>query len=565
MLDTPRRKRLGEVLLAAGALTQEQLNKALALQRSSGRRLGEILLEEGFISEEAFLKVLEKQLGIRSLDLPRTYIDTGVARMIPESLARRHCVVPVRIEGGNLVLAMKDPLDYFAQEDVRILVGLPIQPAIATEREILRTVERVFSSSIAQKAVEDFSSLYGYGPVPEEGGALATGDLNVNSAPIVRFLNTILDNAVRSGASDVHIEPDIDEMRVRQRVDGILQKTLVTGKGAHQAIISRIKVMANMNVAEKRAPQDGRAFYQVDGREVDLRISVLPATHGEKAVIRILDRSSFVIAKSRLGMGEKDLERFSRLISRPYGIVLVTGPTGSGKTTTLYTMLNELNDEKKNIVTIEDPVEYNIKGITQTQVNPKTGYTFATGLRSILRQDPDIIMVGEIRDLETAEIALRAALTGHLVLSTIHTNDAPGAVTRLVDIGIEPFLVSSSLLGVIAQRLVRRVCPSCREEYAAGDQELRFLGLEGVAGVKLYRGRGCPFCRGTGYRGRTGIFEILEVEKAHRLLIDRGATLDDLRERAKQDGMVTLWENCREKVLQGTTTIEEMIRVTYSY
>lgn len=545
-------------------MTQEQIDKALEIQRGSGRKLGEVLLKEGFITEQALLQVLESQMGIQSLDLSRLNIDSSAARMIPESLARRHCVVPVHISGGKLLLAMKDPLDYFAQEDVKTLVGLPVQPAIASERDIVRTIERVFSRSVAQKAVQDFTRMYGAAPDVRDEAAAAL-DADLDTAPIVRFLNTILDNAVRAGASDVHIEPDMDEMRVRQRIDGILQEGAVTGMGAYPAVVSRVKVMANLNVAEKRVPQDGRAAYRVDNREVDLRISVLPAAHGEKVVIRILDKGSIVIAKESLGMSERDIEKFTRLISRPYGIILVTGPTGSGKSTTLYTMLTELNDVKKNIVTIEDPIEYNMKGITQTQVNLKAGYTFATGLRSILRQDPDIIMVGEIRDLETAEIAIRSALTGHLVLSTLHTNDAPGAVTRLVDMGIEPFLVSSSLLGVVAQRLLRRICQACREEFEASEREKTFLGLPETASLKLYRGKGCPLCHGSGYRGRTGTYEIFEVDKAHRLMIDKGVTSDELRDRARQYGMVTLWENCREKVLEGITTVEEMIRVTYSY
>ncbi len=558
-----RRKRLGELLLEAGAITGEQLEKALEIQRASGRRLGEILLKEKFITEDVLLKVLEEQMGIKSVDLSRTSIDHKAARMIPESLARRHCVVPVRISDGKLVLAMNDPLDYLAQEDVRTLTGLPVQPVIASEKDIIRTIERVFSRSIAQRAAEDFTRMYGQ--AYEAGGEAAAAAVDVDTAPIVRFLNTILDNAVRAGASDVHIEPGEEQMRVRLRIDGMLQESLVTGMGPHPAVVNRIKVMANLNVAERRVPQDGRATYTVDGREVDLRISVLPTTHGEKAVIRILDKASLALNKAELGLSDRDREVFDRLLAKPYGIILVTGPTGSGKTTTLYAMLQELNDVTKNIITIEDPVEYNIRGITQTQVNTKAGYTFANGLRSILRQDPDIIMVGEIRDVETAEIAVRAALTGHLVLSTLHTNDAPGAVTRLLDMGVEPFLLSSSLLGVIAQRLVRRICPACRETYEAGEREKRYLGLPAGSRLELSRGKGCPLCGGTGYRGRTGIFEIFEVERPHKLLIDRRAPEDELRDLARQHGMVTLWENCRGKVLAGVTTVEEMARVTYSY
>ncbi|MHB8156934.1 MAG: GspE/PulE family protein [Desulfocucumaceae bacterium] len=563
MQQPQQKKRLGEILLASGAITQEQLGQALDMQRSSGRKLGEVLLKEKFITEEKLLHVLESQMGIKKIDLSRVTVDAKVARTIPESLARRHCLIPVYIAGGQLVLAMKDPLDYFAQEDVKTLVGLPIQPVIAAGNDIMRTVERIYSQSVAQKAVDDFTRMYGHTAVQEQQAATENTDLE--SAPIVRFLNTILDNAIRAGASDIHIEPDLDEMRVRLRIDGILQESLSSGLGAHQAVISRTKVMANLNVAEKRQPQDGRASYQVDDRDIDLRISVLPSVHGEKLVIRILDKASFVVSRDNLGMGPGDLEKFDRLVNKPYGIILVTGPTGSGKSTTLYAMLSQLNDTSKNIVTIEDPVEYNMKGITQTQINLKAGYTFASGLRSILRQDPDIIMVGEIRDLETAEIAVRSALTGHLVLSTLHTNDAPGAVTRLVDMGIEPFLISSSLLGVIAQRLVRKICPNCREEYEADERELRMLEMAGSAGLRLYRGAGCPLCGGSGYKGRTGVYEIFELGRDQRILIDKKATTDEIREAARAGGMSNLWENCRQKVLEGETTLEEMLRVTYSY
>ena len=555
-----RRKRLGELLLEAGAITEDQLRKALEIQRASGRRLGDILIQEKIITEAELVKVLEEQLGITSVDLSVYGLDPKAAQMIPESLARRHTVLPLKLEGGKLVLAMKDPLDYPAQEDVKTLTGYPVQPVIAPEKDILRAVERVFSRSVAQRAAEDFVRLYG-----QAAEAPEAADAGLEAAPIVRFINTVLSSAVRAGASDVHIEPGEGHMRVRLRVDGMLQENLVTGMGSHQAVVNRIKVMADLNVAERRVPQDGRASYTVDGREVDLRVSVLPTTHGEKAVIRILDKASLILEKGQLGMSERDLEIFDRLLSRPYGIILVTGPTGSGKTTTLYAMLQELNDVAKNIVTIEDPVEYNLAGITQTQVNVRAGYTFATGLRSILRQDPDIIMVGEIRDLETAEIAVRAALTGHLVLSTLHTNDAPGAVTRLLDMGVEPFLVSSSLLGVIAQRLVRRVCPACRETYAADEREKRYLGLPLQDSAVLARGRGCAACGGTGYRGRTAVFEIMEVGRRHRLLVDRRVAEEELRQLAKEQGMVTLWENCREKVLAGVTTVEEMARVTYQY
>lgn len=551
--------RLGDLLVQAGLITGEQLNEALKRQLDSGKRLGEILLEGGYITQHDLTKVLEEQLGIESINLKQRAVDAKTARMIPENLARRHMVIPVGVSNGRLLLAMEDPLDQIAIQDVRLLVQMPVAPLLATRDDIMENIERVFTRATAAKAADDY--------LQAQAGALEGLDdasLDINSAPIVRLVNSLLENAVRSGASDVHVEPDQDRMRVRIRVDGILQEIISTSLNTHGAVVSRIKVMAGINISEKRVPQDGRAMISVGNREIDLRVSTMPTNHGEKVVIRILDRASYLVGKENLGLSPADVEKYNHLLRKPYGILLVTGPTGSGKTTTLYSMLDELNDDKKNIITLEDPIEYDLKGINQTQINVRAGLTFAAGLRAILRQDPDIVMVGEIRDSETAEIAARAALTGHLVLSTLHTNDAPGAVARIIDMGVEPYLLSSSLIGVVAQRLVRKICPQCREVFEAGEREKNILGVEVDSSLTLARGKGCDYCGRTGYKGRIGIFEIMVVGKEHRLLIDKRAPVDELRDAAIKHGMVPLWEDAKQKVLQGITTVEEMLRVTYT-
>ena len=556
---TNKKLRLGDLLVQTGLITEGQLRDALAKQCSLGKRLGEVLLAEGYITQQDLTRVLETQLGIESVNLKKTAVDPKTARMIPENLARRHVVIPVQVARGRLLLAMRDPLDQLAIQDVRLLAQMPVTPVLATRDDIVESIERVFSQATAARAADDF--------VLSQAGLLAGLDdasLDVNSAPIVRLVNSTLENAVRGGASDVHIEPDHDQLRVRIRVDGILQEVLTTSVGTHGAVTSRIKVMAGLNISEKRVPQDGRVMIAVDKREIDLRVSTMPTTCGEKVVMRILDHSNFMLGKEKLGFSPGDLEKFGRLVARPHGIILVTGPTGSGKTTTLYAMLAELNDSKKNIITLEDPVEFDMKGINQTQINVKAGLTFAAGLRSMLRQDPDIVMVGEIRDSETAEIAARAALTGHLVLSTLHTNDAPGAVARLVDMGVEPYLISSSLVGIVAQRLVRKVCPVCRAQYEAGEREKRILRHPVDIPLTLTRGTCCDYCNRTGYKGRVGVFEIMEVGKELRVLIDNGSPTDEIRDTAADLGMVPLWKDARQKVLSGITTLEEMLRVTYT-
>ncbi len=547
------------MLVQAGIITEEQLKEALGKQRGSGKRLGHLLLDDGYITQQELTRVLEEQLGIESINLKQTAVDPRAAKLIPENLARRHGVIPVKVEKGKLLLAMGDPLDQVALQDVRILVQKPVQPVLATTDDIMESIRRVFSQASAAKAASDY--------VQSQAGALEGLDdasLDINSAPIVRLVNSLLENAVRSGASDVHVEPDQEQTRVRIRVDGILQEALSTSINTHGAITSRIKVMANLNISERRVPQDGRVKIEVDNRDIDLRVSTMPTTYGEKIVMRILDRATFLVGKERLGLSPGDIEKFDRLVKRPHGILLVTGPTGSGKTTTLYSMLAELNDNKKNIVTLEDPVEFDMKGINQSQINVRAGLTFAAGLRAFLRQDPDVIMVGEIRDPETAKIAAQAALTGHLVLSTLHTNDAPGAVARFIDMDVEPYLISSSLIGVVAQRLVRIICPECKKKVDAGEREKHILGYPGDRPLFLAKAGGCDYCGRNGYKGRTGVFEVMEVDKDMRFLIDKGASSEELRDAALQKGMTPLSEDARRKVLEGVTTLDEMLRVTYT-
>lgn len=556
------RKRLGDLLIAAGKITSEQLSAALDVQKESGRRLGEVLVSEGFLTQEELMVTLETQLGIPRIDLKKFMVDSEAVKLVPENLARKYGLIAVQNDGVFLTVAMSDPLNYIALDDVKMATGMDVKRVIASKDDISESLERYYGSSAAEKAVEDFKKEYRL--IEREAESSIRSD--IESAPAVRLVNSIIEQAVRIGASDIHIEPFENELRIRYRIDGVLQEMMKMSKHALPAILTRIKILSLMNIAEKRLPQDGRIETEVDGRSIDLRVSTLPTIYGEKVVIRILDKSGFLYSKQELGLREEDIEKYNRIIASPYGIILVTGPTGSGKSTTLYTMLTELNDEGKNIVTIEDPVEYTIEGINQVQVNPKAGITFANGLRSILRQDPNIIMVGEIRDGETAEIAIRASLTGHLVLSTLHTNDAPGAVTRLIDMGIEPFLVSTSLVGVIAQRLVRKICSYCRDQYAAEDWEKKLLINSGASSSPnvLHRGKGCHYCGGTGYKGRTAVFEIMPVSKRHRALIDRKATADELRDYSvNEEAMATLRKNAAKLVLEGTTTVEEMLRVTF--
>ncbi|AEE96329.1 GspE/PulE family protein [Mahella australiensis] len=553
-----QKKRLGDLLLESGLITQEQLNTALDIQRRTDDRLGDILVQQGFITERQMFEVLEFQLGIPYVDLDRTFLDIGVVRMVPIQVARTHNAIPVRMDGNMLWLAMSDPLDIIAMDDIHRITDKDVVPMLADAKAIERAIEQYYGDPHAEQAIEEYK---------REIAATAEEVMNdmdtaeAETAPIIKLINSVIEQAVKIGASDIHIEPMEDEVRIRLRIDGRLQNYLTVPQSFHAPAIARIKIMANLNIAEKRLPQDGRININVLSRDIDLRVSTIPTVNGEKAVMRVLDKTNFLIPKDQLGFDEKHLSEFDKILRAPNGMILVTGPTGSGKSTTLYTMLNELNDPAYNIITIEDPVEYMVDGVNQIQINTKAGLTFASGLRSILRQDPDIIMVGEIRDGETAEIAVRAAITGHVVLSTLHTNDAPGTVVRLIDMGIEPYLVSSSVVAVIAQRLVRRICPQCKETYEPPISQKRMLGIPDDA--EVYHGRGCPLCNGTGYKGRQGVFEIMRLTRAHRDAITRRVTTDELRELAVVNGMSTLRDECAKLVLKGITTADEAIATAY--
>lgn len=556
------RKRLGDLLLEVGLITQEQLDGALKLQKTTGKKLGEILLSEGIVTQEDIIQVLEFQLGIPHVVLEKHKVNQSACLLIPENLARRYELIPISQQNGVLTVAMSDPLNVFAIDDVSIYSGMEVQPVIATSNDILKAIDKYYGNQHAFQAAEEFKKENESTFKINMDSLEQESNEEVNNAPAVKLVNSIIEQAIRNRASDIHIEPFLRHIRIRFRTDGEMMESMKTDLGVMNALSTRIKIVAGMNITEKRAPQDGRLTVKVDGKDYDLRVSILPTVYGEKIVMRIADKNSFVLSKNQLGFYDTDTEKFDKILQNPHGIVLVTGPTGSGKSTTLYTALSEINRPNINIITVEDPVECLIEGINQVQVNNKSGLTFTAGLRSILRQDPNVIMLGEIRDAETAEIAVRAAITGHLVLSTLHTNDAPGSVIRLIDMGIEPFLVASSLVGVIAQRLVRKICKNCKLEYEADANELSSLGVN--TQVKLSKGRGCTVCNGSGYKGRIGVYEIMVLTKKHKELINSHCTEEELRELSIANGMGTLRSNVRLLVLEGVTTIEEMMKISFS-
>lgn len=558
------RKRLGDILLETGLITQSQLSEALADQKNSGKKLGEILVSKGYITKKSIIEVLEVQLNIPYVNLTALSPDPKTVRLIPENMARKHEILAIKLESNVLTVAASDPLNVTAFDDVRIYTGHEVQPAMADTEQIHALISRCYGSQKAMEAVEEFSkanALFAR-DVLSLAGEGDSGS-NINETPAVKLINILIEQAFQSGASDIHIEPQNKNLRIRFRIDGQLQDIMQSDIEILPAIVSRIKVMAGLNIAEKRLPQDGRIAYRFHQNEVDLRISVLPTIFGEKVVIRVISKNTFNFAKEALGFLPENLEALEDILKNPHGIVLVTGPTGSGKTTTLYTAVRELNRPNINIVTVEDPVESTIEGINQVQVNPKAGLDFANSLRSILRQDPDIILIGEIRDTETAEIAVRSAITGHLVLSTVHTNDAASSVARLMDMGIPPFLVSTSLVGIVAQRLVRKICPNCRESYVPNRSELDILDNTGNIPPVLYRGRGCESCKGTGYKGRIAVHEVMKIGADLRNAINRQESTDVLKNIAVKNGMITLKENCRRLVLSGVITLEEMLKVVY--
>ena len=554
-------KRLGDVLTDAGLITDEQLGHALAPQKESKRRLGDELIAEGVITEAELIEALQMQLGIEFVDLSAIDLDPEMSRVVSKNVARQYNVVPVRTTPEDVYLAMSDPLNFMAIEAVKNATRKRVVPMVATNDSVMRAIMTLYGNEGAARAIEEMKR-DARAAGTDDGGSFQTStlgdDADAQSAPTVRLVNSIIERAATERASDIHLEPREADLHVRMRIDGVLRTILTVPKELQASVISRLKIMGGMNTSERRVPQDGRANIRLKKQDIDLRINTLPTIHGETVVIRLLDKNESLFDPKGIGLAGSNLEKYNRLIHANNGMVLIVGPTGSGKSSTMYTMIRELNDDSVNLVTLEDPVEYNIDGANQVQINEKTGMTFASGLRAILRQDPDIVAVGEIRDGETAEIAMRAAITGHLVLSTVHTFDAASTIDRLVDIGVEPYLIASGVRGIISQRLVRLVCPHCREEYAPDPEELDALGMRYDPGVKFFRGTGCPMCFGTGYRGRTGVFEILVLDRALRARITGGATREELQTAIEQSGSYrTMADSCRELVLNGVTTVEE--------
>lgn len=554
-------KKIGTLLLEAGLISQEQLEKAIDIQQQTGDRLSNILISNNFVNETQIMEVLEFQLGIPFIDLNNVDIEPEVQKLIPYQLIKRYNVLPVKLEMGLLYVAMEDPLNFIAIEDIRMATNREIAPVISFKESISRTISKLYGNESAASAIKEFQNEAGLADVQKV--ELEEQSLQVDSAPIVRLVNSTIEQAVAEGASDIHIEPLEKEVRIRYRLDGKLHLASTIPKEALSAVVTRIKILAGLDIAEKRIPQDGRCDRKIRDKTINLRVSILPTVHGEKVVMRILDKTNFLIPKEKLGFTKDNLVKFDQLLMNPNGIILLTGPTGSGKSTTLYTMLNELNQVYDNITTVEDPVEYMIDGLNQVQVNVKAGLTFASALRSFLRQDPDIIMVGEIRDAETVEIALRAAITGHLVLSTLHTNDAVSSISRLVDMGIEPYMVAVSLMGVISQRLVRKLCPQCSMSYKPESHELKLLGLQG-GDYTFRKPVGCPYCNNSGYKGRIAVHEILIIDRGHRELISRNASTSELMEYSIKNGMSTLRTECIRLLNSGITSLNEVLDIAYA-
>jgi len=562
-----QRKRIGEVLTDMGLVTEEQLTRALERQQRTGERLGRALVAVG-VSEDRIAQALSQQLSLPIVDFRHVEIDPNAAMTLPEALARKYSVIPIRRENGKLVLAMSDPLDVVAIDDVSIATGLIVSPVVTTETEVIAAIEMSYGMGEHAKGLLDEIAARPTAVMEEEEEETAAGPgVEKIDAPVIRLADLVLSRGMRDRASDIHIEPMETEGRVRYRIDGELQTVMTIPRTAYVPLVARFKVLARMNVAERRSPQDGGFQSTAHGRTVDCRMSVLPAMHGERVVLRLLDKADAILSLEQIGMGPNLRRQFEHLIRLPWGIILVSGPTGSGKTTTLVSSISMLNTTDQNIITVEDPVEYQIPGINQMAVNARAGLTFATALRSIVRQDPDIIMIGEIRDVETAEIAMHASLTGHLVFSTIHTNDAPSIMTRLLDMGIEPFLIASSLAAGLAQRLVRVLCPECKRPVAdaavaeAAEAEIRKVVGSDVP-VHVHEPVGCVRCRYTGYAGRTGIFEMLVVNEDIRTLVLRRASATEISQKARGSGMRPMREDGLLKVANGLTTMEEVLRVT---
>ena len=572
--SAPGSGKFGELLVKTGKINQAQLNEALAMQKDQGGRLGTNLVKLGYLNERQLVESLSQHFKVPSVDLKGMEVDESVIKIIPADIARKYTILPVNKAGATVTVAMIDPTNVFAMDDVKFMTGYKVEPVVASENTIRLAIDRYYGSTHAielKKVMEDLSEEpSGDLEVLDEEEDLDLASLEEESeqAPVVKLVNIVLTDAIKRGASDIHIEPYEKEYRVRYRIDGILYEMMHPPIKLKEAITSRVKIMARLDIAEKRLPQDGRIKIKTKisgkSKDLDFRVSILPTIFGEKIVMRLLDKDKLMLDMAKLGFEAEPLRRFEQAILKPYGMVLVTGPTGSGKTNTLYSALQRINTPEVNIMTAEDPVEFNLVGINQVQMKEQIGLNFAAALRSFLRQDPNIILVGEIRDFETAEVAIKAAMTGHLVLSTLHTNDAPSSINRLMNMGIEPFLVATSIHLIVAQRLVRRICSFCKEPAEIPPAALVNVGFSEAESrtLKLFRGRGCERCSTTGYKGRVGLYEVMEVDDELRELILSGASAFELRQKAIQNGMITLRGSGLQKIRDGMTTIEEVARET---
>ncbi len=562
-MDYNRKKlRLGDVLVNNGVISAEDLQKGLELQKGSGRKLGETLVDEGLATEENIAKALSKQFHYDMVDLQNVEIEQDILSLVPASVLKKHKALPFEYSPDNmnvLRVAMSDPMDMAAMDDINIITNLQVEPVVVTTGSVMLALDRYYGQAEVNSALEEYTR-------EKESQMVEQEDMyseDVNNSPIVQLVKGMIDQAVRQRASDIHIEPMERQVRIRYRIDGALYEKATYSIRLLPAIVARVKIIGGMDISEKRKPQDGRITQIVDRKEFDIRASILPTVYGEKIVMRLTSKNALTREKSQLGLRPDELKKFDHILKNPHGILLVTGPTGSGKSTTLYTALSELNKEDVNIITVEDPVEANIDGINQVQVNNKANLTFASALRSILRQDPDIIMIGEIRDQETASIAVQASITGHLVVSTLHTNSAASTITRLADMGIEPYLIADSTIGVIAQRLVRRLCPECKRKKKADAEELELLMLAPEEDVTIYEPCGCPKCDGTGFKGRIGVYEIMEVTQSLKTIISKNGSAEDIKNKALEEGMNTLRMCATRYVMEGITSVQEMMRVSF--
>lgn len=548
---------LGKLLLMNGMITVDQLEYALKIQKNNkGKKLGDVLVDLGYVKESDLLKILASRLKVEFVEISKLKVKKEVVELLKKEYVEKNSIMPLELKDGTLTVATIDPMNFYLMDDVKLRAGHNVRSVLASQSDIQKAIALYYTDSGSE-----FSHVGDQYEMEEIANLDEQLKSEIENAPVVKFVNKLISVAVKTGASDIHIEPMKERTRVRMRTDGVLVEKMEIKSAAHSSLVTRIKIMSGMDISERRVPQDGRIETNQDGKSVDLRVSSIPTVYGEKIVIRVLGGIGSVLSISQLGLSAKNEEQFKKIIKSPTGMILLCGPTGSGKTTTLYSVLNEVNDKTINTITVEDPVEYKVEGITQVQVNVKAGLTFASGLRSILRQDPDVIMIGEIRDSETASIAVKSAITGHVVLSTIHTNDSVGAVARLVDMGIEPFLVASSVVGVVAQRLVKKLCPKCKHAYTSDALEMEFLGIKEP--ITIYKHVGCDECGGTGYKGRMAIHEVFTISTAMRELINRNATADEMKELAIKEEMITLRIDCTQHVFRGIVCMDELMRVTY--